>query len=230
LHENPLLPNARLREMYKLMQRTAALRKRSNVRDEALLCATAMHLAPGDFAMPLPGDTVAHEVVAQFLSLRKKRNVSSAVSTPMPSNRAHLAAGIAQGLLHAHSDRLAAIYVNSGTARQEAGWSAALTYAQQNTLPLLMIVADTGPRVSGANALTLATISRMARPLHLPVVTVDGADAVAIYRVMQESVLRTRQGGGPAVLWCLLDAAAASPAGSPVARMAAYLKARKLLR
>jgi len=49
---------------------------------------------------------------------------------------------------------------------------------------------------------------------------------------MQESVLRARQGGGPAVLWAVMTptkSLAAMPASSqPIARLRSYLSARKI--
>ena len=80
--------------------------------------------------------------------------------------------------------------------------------------------------------LDFAAMSKLAKRLKLPVLTVDGEDAVAIYRVMQESVLRARQGGGPAVLWAVMTptrSLATMPASSqPIARLRSYLSARKI--
>ena len=62
--------------------------------------------------------------------------------------------------------------------------------------------------------------------------TVDGEDAVAVYRTAQEGILRARVGGGPAVLWAALATVAeakARPASQrPVARLTRYMRARKI--
>jgi hypothetical protein len=75
-------------------------------------------------------------------------------------------------------------------------------------------------------------MSRFAKRMKLPVLTVDGEDAVAVYRVMQESVLRARQGGGPSVLWAVMtpsrSLAAMPPSSQPIARLRSYLAARKI--
>jgi hypothetical protein len=62
------------------------------------------------------------------------------------------------------------------------------------------------------------------------VVSVDGEDAVAVYRVMQECVVRTRVIGGPAVIWALSTPATAplTRAQQPIARLRSYMAARNI--
>lgn len=68
----------------------------------------------------------------------------------------------------------------------------------------------------------------------LPVLTVEGDDAVAVYRVAQEAIRRARQGRGPALIECLTTAAASlsapgvafSPSDDPIARLESYLQQR----
>jgi TPP-dependent pyruvate/acetoin dehydrogenase alpha subunit len=66
---------------------------------------------------------------------------------------------------------------------------------------------------------------------------VDGEDAVGVYRVMQESALRARLGGGPAVIWAFMNPGLnSSPsrtadqprAKQPIARLRSYLAARQI--
>jgi pyruvate dehydrogenase E1 component alpha subunit len=71
-------------------------------------------------------------------------------------------------------------------------------------------------------------MQRLAKKLHLPVFAVDGEDAVAVYRVMQESVLRARAGGGPAVFWAVLSPQRPSRSDLPLARLRSYLAARRI--
>lgn len=71
----------------------------------------------------------------------------------------------------------------------------------------------------------------------LPVLTVDGDDAVAVYRVGQEAIRRARQGRGPALVECLTTAPASlgipgvgfnppQPSDDPIARLETYLQQR----
>jgi pyruvate dehydrogenase E1 component alpha subunit len=77
-------------------------------------------------------------------------------------------------------------------------------------------------------ALTWTNLSRFAKKLRLPVFAVDGEDAVAVYRVMQESVIRARDGGGPAVLWAVLSPQPPTGLQRPLARLRSYLESRRI--
>jgi TPP-dependent pyruvate/acetoin dehydrogenase alpha subunit len=57
----------------------------------------------------------------------------------------------------------------------------------------------------------------------VPTITVDGADAVAVYRVASESIAYARNGKGPTLIDCLMSRDA-----DPVQNMAAYLAAKGL--
>jgi pyruvate dehydrogenase E1 component alpha subunit len=115
---------------------------------------------------------------------------------------------------------------------------AALEWAQEAQLPLILACADATNGAAARSvkrrepALDFVSMSRLAKRLKLPTLTVDGEDAVAVYRVMQESVLRARQGGGPAVLWAVMTPArslATMPAScQPIARLRSYVMARKI--
>jgi TPP-dependent pyruvate/acetoin dehydrogenase alpha subunit len=61
---------------------------------------------------------------------------------------------------------------------------------------------------------------------NVPVIRVDGSDAVAVYRVAHESITRARHGGGPTIMEC-----AAWPddrAPDPLLKLERYLAGRKL--
>src|SRR5215468_8064390 len=80
---------------------------------------------------------------------------------------------------------------------------------------------------------TESHVSRSHSPL--PMFTIDGDDAIAVYRVGQEAVRRARQGRGPALIECFVSrrARAVLPAATthgaqaeidPVSRMEDYLR------
>jgi hypothetical protein len=228
LHENPLLPNAKLKELYALMQRARSLSRApaSAPRFEAILAATLLRVQPGDFISPPPNAPAAALLAAE-------RSTPNEPPTPLPAKyRLATVTGIAQGLKIANEKRFAVFYTDAtpASARTEAGWQEALSYATQARLPLILIVADveTASRSSNPKAISWASISKLAKPLKLPVLTVDGADAVAVYRVMQETTHRARMGDGAAVIWCHLPAKHSS-ATDPIRNMQRYLAARNLL-
>jgi hypothetical protein len=237
LHENPLLPNAKLKELYALMQRARALSKAPATapRFEAILGATLMHVEPGDFVSPPLGALPAALLAAERTAAKsRKKPLPASPATPLPAHqRLATVAGVAQGLKLAGANRLAAFYTDAGaaSARTEEGWAEALTYAYRAELPLLFVCADVmdGPRVSNPKAISWPTMSKLARSLRLPVLTVDGTDAVAVYRVMQESAHRARMGDGSAVIWCALPRER-TDANDPVRKMRRYLTARNLLK
>ena len=219
------------------MRRCNALDRRSKrPAREALLAATAIHLQPGDILCGETSDTTAASIAPP-----QKPNplvTWDAVVEPdknviLPKNsRLALAAAMAQGLRASGTGGI--VLTLASTATREAGWADALAYAQRAHVPLLLVVADTGRASRAANALTLASVSAVAKKLQLPVLPVDGEDAVAIYRVMQECTLRARLGEGPAVIWGILTPQSKSGSklrrsAQPIARMESYLSARGLL-
>ncbi len=66
-------------------------------------------------------------------------------------------------------------------------------------------------------------MSFLAREYGFPGIIVDGTDAVAVWRVAQESVHRARNGSGPTLVDCRSDASR-----DPLEHMERYLKTRHL--
>lgn len=237
MSENPLLPHRKLRELHALMLRCRDLERKQKSRSsarEALLAATSIHLLPGDLLSAPRADLIAGQLAP---AAKKTGRSDSLIPAHSLSMRLPLCAAAARGLQASGMDGVVLGYAHAGV--HEPGWQAALEWAQQSQLPLLLVCADAsgGTRARAGKhrepALDFATMSRFAKRMKLPVLTVDGEDAVAVYRVMQESVLRARHGGGPAVLWAVmtpLSAAAPKMARSrqPITRLETYLAARNI--
>ncbi len=255
--ENPLLPNAQLRALHALLVQTLehekALRGRGAARRsaappplarrEALLAGTLLQLGAGDVLVAEPGDAVPSAIVR---SQATKANVPASTLDLAPgSPQLALATALAGSLQQAGSDRVVLLFVRAGLA--ETDWAKTLAHVEGAKLPLILACADP----SGANAfrptsepapnaaysktapLTWSTVQKTASRLKLPVLSVDGEDAVAVYRVMQESVLRARSGGGPAILWAMLPDGTESigkqpKAALPLRRLEHYLKTRNI--
>lgn len=251
--ENPLLPHRKLREMYALMERCRGLDRKYTrqqkargaiggraIAREALLAATSMHLVPGDLLCAAPGDRAAQ----QLAPAAKKAGISegNVIAAPDLSPRFVLCAALARGMQAAAAEGIVLAYADAGAASHDnAGWPAALEWAQTAQLPLLLACADSGhtsrrsgrPKSKSAEPpLDLTSMNRLAQRLRLPVIPVDGEDAVAIYRVMQESALRARMGGGPAVIWAMMTPITGSGglprAGQPIPRLRNYMAARRI--
>ena len=232
--ENPLLPNAKLKQLYTTMQRARALAGRA-AGFEAVAATMAEQLEPGD-AVITAGPEIGLKELFLPARARTKQAPTTAVLTPAASPLA-FASGIAAAAQLAGNNRLVAALLD--TRHPEPAWASLLEQAQRDRLPLIVICPERTAKAgtkSSAEALTWPMLSRTVKKLQFPILTVDGADAVAMYRAMQESVLRARHGDGPALLWCLMPEAVArakrqpgsSSAMSPIARLESYLAARRI--
>ena len=230
LAENPLLPHRKLQELYTLMERARVLErktKRASYPREAMLAAATIHLAPGDALVTAVRDTSAMQ-----LAPPSKRPVAGAKTYTPTTARLPLAAATARGLQMAAQSGLVLALAEAGTA--EPGWSEALAWAQSERLPLVLLCTDpTGlspapPRGNrSAEALNSETLHVTGHKLGLPTLVVDGEDAVAMFRVVQESTLRARTQAGPSVIWAVFSAPVGRPA-APLARLRRYMAARDI--
>ena len=225
--DNPLLPQARLRELHALMRRIRATdHRRTKAAREALLAAALIHLSAGDLVSGRADD-------ATLRALAPKSNAGDDAHDVPQSLRIPLCAGAARGMQTAGTDRIAIAFTEAGAP--ETGWSDALRWAHRDRLPFLLIVTDDGTRALSkvtprhAPALLWPHFTKLAHGIHLPHFPVDGEDAVAVYRVMQETSARARSGGGPSVIWAMLSAEALAPRQQPLKRLEAYMTSRGIL-
>ncbi len=236
MSENPLLPHSKLRELHALMVRCRSLELKQAARGsgrEALLAATLIHLIPGDLLSSTTGDRVVERLAPEG---KHQRPAGTLVGGESLGARLAVCAAAARGLQAAGDDHALLALARAGAPEQ--GWMAALEWAQESQLPLVLACSDAtngaavGSRKGAEPAIDFSSMSRFAKRHHLPVLTVDGEDAVAVYRVMQESFLRARQGGGPSVLWAVMTPGrqlATMPRSSqPIARLRSYLATRKI--
>ena len=225
--DNPLLPQARLRELHALMRRIRATdHRRTKAVREALLAAALIHLSAGDLVSGRAED-------ATLRALAPKSNAGDDAHDVPLSLRIPLCAGAARGMQTAGTDRIAIAFTEAGAP--ETGWSDALRWSHRDRLPFLLIVTDDGTRARSkvtprnAPALLWPELTKLAHGIHLPHFPVDGEDAVAVYRVMQETSARARSGGGPSVIWAMLSAEPLAPRQQPLKRLEAYMTSRSIL-
>ncbi len=235
--ENPLLPHRKLKELYALILRFRALDhalrgKTKSPEREALLAASSIHLEPGDLIFAEVDDSVAASLApAQKTSAREpgKKPVQSA-----EFNLPRLAAAVAA----AHSLKPRAknlVIAHTHENAIEPKWQASLKFAQEHHLPLLFVCAGAHQQTKKSapkdpNAFTWEAVTRVCKRLRIPLLPVDGEDAVALYRVFQESSQHARAGAAPAVIWAMLHPATSKLPRSqtPVARLEAYCRTRKI--
>jgi TPP-dependent pyruvate/acetoin dehydrogenase alpha subunit len=255
--ENPLIPNAKLRQIYRAMVGMRAVApalpagRRDGLGMEACLASTSVDLGPDD----LVSDALAGGVV-EFLRgaglggalggsrTRRGPKAECGAAARLPAvlgiaervwavlgAAAALKAAWAQAKVEAKTAGEAAkdsgvvvVYALAGEVRA-AAWRKALTFAVEKELPVLFVV------LPGRGA---ARVTALALRCRVPAIPVDANDAVAIFRVAQESIGRARIGGGVALMECvpfvLEDAAGKRGAAEDgIAGLERYLLERKVV-
>lgn len=225
--ENPLVPNAKLRQMYTLMleartleealaKRAAAKGKKRivNIRgQEAVRVSTAIELGAEDLVsdvaatagmgLILGGDAasllreMARPRTDGSKALRKLGVSRMLQAVETPEERLRLALGAALALKAQGRQGVMLAYANKGEINS-ATWRRVLGMAAKLELPIIFVVLpQRGARKADAD---LAEVCDDARAAGVPGIPVDACDAVALYRVAQESLGRTRSGDGPVLI------------------------------
>ncbi|HWG17774.1 MAG TPA: thiamine pyrophosphate-dependent enzyme [Acidobacteriaceae bacterium] len=228
-YENPLIPNARLKQMYRAILRAHLLgealppwQRALTAGREAALVSTSLDLAARDIVL----DALESPVV-DFLrgvplhralgskSGQSRRIVADSGSgrrLPAPADAAGrfwsgvgAAAQIqstslpAQSKTGAHDPSVVVVYTLPGEVPGDA-WKSALSFAGERDLPIIFVVL---PVASAHRRLPKLDIRAIAHRARVPAMPVDAADPVALYRVAQESIGHARIGGGPALIECV---------------------------
>ena len=206
MSENPLLPHAKLRQLYTLMQAAQPLLRSRRLRHlEAILAPLALHIEPGDRVLTSVAASVLTKLTAQA-----RGEASCFTSAAYPAelltsglSALDLALGAATALPVDRVDPVTFALLDPASPMPH--WQRAVATAQAARLPLVLLFIPAkpsdGPQKRPA-PITWEALQAPARALHFPVIPVEARDAVAIYRVLQESTLRARTGGGPAAIWC----------------------------
>jgi acetoin:2,6-dichlorophenolindophenol oxidoreductase subunit alpha len=262
LHENPLVPNKKLRQMYTAMAEARAFdehiarmqkgvkarrKLESTYGQEACRVSTAIDLVPGDLvsdsqvgvAMDLLSGAKIESVlrrVAEFNSgktdgiMLAARDGASAHQLPWiedAGDRLRMAMGAALSFKTLKRENVVVAYVRHGELAKWQ-WRQVLELASKLDLPIIF-VALPGVVEKKKNATT--NLSSRARSWGLPGIPVDASDAVALYRVAQESLGRTRMGGGPVLIECVAyktEGAKDDSPGDPLLQMTNFLLERKV--
>jgi TPP-dependent pyruvate/acetoin dehydrogenase alpha subunit len=260
LHENPLVPNKKLRQMYvamvearvldehitKLQKRVKGRRRLASTHgQEACRVSAAIDLGPGDLVSDsqigvvmdlLAGERVGSLLkrVAEIHSGKKIKSVKAAgVSARLlpwiedAGERLRMAMGAALSFKTLGQANVVVAYVRHGeVARRE--WRQVLGLASKLELPVIFVVL---PAVKGEKRNGMADLSAKTARWGVPGIPVDDGDAVALYRVAQESMGRTRGGDGPVLIECVpcrVEGKGAAGSVDPVEEMAKFLLDRKV--
>lgn len=233
--ENPLTPNAKLRQIYRAMVRARTLARalpagrRDGLGLEACLVSASVDLGPGDLVSDAIGGGVVEFLRGAGLGAvlrpgKAKRGpvADCGAATRLPggmgiAERIWVALGAAAAVKAAGAQAkveakaagttagespkdtqvVVVVYVLAGEV-SAAVWRKALTFAAKRELPVVFVVLPArGGKGRAGGVIALAQRCRV------PGIPVDADDAVAIYRVAQESIGHARIGGGGALIECV---------------------------
>ena len=231
--ENPLLPHRKLQELRALMLRLRALdgRTTKGPRLEALKAATIMHLEAGDYAAAPGAEAALPSATPKAPKKSAKATTKKTVPLSAKPTRERIATatGVAQGFKSAKLDRAAIVFTEVG-AKSETAWAEALDYAMRAELAVIVLCVDTTDGKSSETPGTLdwPSAAIFSTKSKVPIVSVDGEDAVALYRVMQESMIHVRLGAGPILVWALCSPARLKPSEQPIQRLEDYMSVRSI--
>jgi TPP-dependent pyruvate/acetoin dehydrogenase alpha subunit len=265
MYENPLVPNAKLRQMYVAMvearvldEHVAGLRRRvkgskdakgrrldSIWGQEACRVSTAIDLGPGDLVsdsqVGVVMDLLAGAKVSSLLKrvadggAGKKAKAIKLGGTSVrllpwiddAGERLRMAMGAALSFKTFGRANVVVVYVRHGEVGKGV-WRRVLELAGKLELPVIFVVLPAG---RGGKRVGMTNLSAKTARWGVPGIPVDAGDAVALYRVAQESLGRTRGGDGPVLIECVADLTAGSSSGAsgdPLVQMSEFLLGRRV--
>lgn len=223
--ENPLVPNAKLRAMYvamveaRVLEESVIKRRRNAPRSrrpasirgqEAVRASIVLQLSPDDLISDVEvsagmGSILgfdAHALLKTFGSPKSKVPIIPRLlpSIDDPEQRLQMALGAALALKAQGRQGVVFAYIPKD-GLSAAAYTRILKPAAANELPIIFVVLPRpGTAKSGDGE---ATVAKVAGKAGVPGIPVDACDSVALYRVAQESLGRTRGGDGPVLIECV---------------------------
>ena len=254
---SPLISEATLRQIYSAMLRCSMLQERMRkprssrkhpagvslcAEPEAILAGSAIGLRPVDAIALLQGDIAAlahlrgaslRNIFAQVGSHPSAsagaQNILPAASTP--EALLHQSLGFAWAHAQQKDSAVVAVYFNSASISIDT-LQKALRHASTHKLPILFVCAtefsSPSPQSAPRQPMKREDMHVHAHTCGVPGIPVDGADAVAMYRVAFEALQRARNGGGPTLMEAKILPEIHPATGSPLAVMERYMEQRGL--
>lgn len=259
-HENPLVPNKKLRQMYVAMAEARVLDERivrlqKNVKgrrrldstrgQEACRVSTAIDLVAGDLVsdsqvgavMDLLAGAKVDSLLKRVAEFHSGKNVQKATSAGVSGRllpwvddageRLRMATGAAISFKTLGRKNVVIAYVRHREVAKGV-WRAVLGLASKLELPVIFVVL---PAVKGVKRDGMENLGSKTAQWGVPVIPVDVGDAVALYRVAQESLGRTRGGDGPVLIECVEFRVGGKGGGAsvdPLVQMKENLLSRKV--
>ncbi len=209
-YENPLMNNEMLRRIHAYMvQCRAEANGSSGV--EAIEVATLVHIRPGDtiatsgnqWTAARIGTSALARMMKELFPEQGEQGLPKVISkAPSASALVGVATGVAFGCKAQASPNAVVVFGDRGLLGR--GNTPIMEFAGERKLPVLYVVeTNLGDSVPSAGVQKMDDeINSTAAKSGFPAIPVDGHDAVAVYRVVQEAIARARKGGGPTLIDC----------------------------
>lgn len=258
-HENPLVPNKKLRQIYTIMaqarllnehiakvQRKAKRQRLSSARrEEACRVATAIELRQGDLvsdaqmcaAMDLLFGAKLTSLLRHISAVISGSQTEDTISTEAAivarqlqwtdsaEDRLKIALGAALALKSQRQNNLVMAYAYYAELPKRS-WKQLLALTAKLNLPIIFVILpDTSNKGRATN------LCAKARSAGIPGIPVDASDAIALYRVAQESIGRSRGGDGPVLIECISSQLAeqrSNEINDPILYMKKFLTGRNI--
>ena len=170
--------------------------------------------------------------VAAIHSGKKAGRATTAGARVLPwiedaGERLRMAMGAALSFKALGQPNVVVAYVRHGEV-SKGTWRRMLGLASKLELPMIFVVLPAG---KGEKKAGMGNLCAKTGAWGVPGIPVDAGDAVALYRVAQESMGRTRGGDGPVLIECVgyrADGKDRAAAVDPLAQMQAFLLNRKV--
>ncbi len=230
-HENPLVPHKKLRQIYIAMVEARLLdehienfqRGRNAPRglnstrgQEACRVSTAIELNPGDMISDSrPNGSMGLLLGATLESLLQDLGATDPAAkdgaAPLPeqeakqrqlpwiedaADRLKIAIGAAIAFKALRQTNIVVAYVYSREVPKTI-WRELFSLAANLKLPIIFVILPSTKKKTRT-----VNIGTKARAAGIPAIPTDTNDAIALYRVAQESIGHARAGDGPAVIEC----------------------------
>ena len=228
--ESPLVRNITMQQMYTGMVESRILedlarskRRKAKGPDvhgqEASRLSALVDLEPEDLTSDVPGSVTTAfvrgvelqdvlEHIDAISSGKKKAHKATELhlagllpSTDDTGDRLHMALGAALALKRNRLPKIVVAFA-PGNALKTQAWREVFRFASRHELPILFVAL---PETNGKapKEKKAATLCERAISEGVPGIPVDASDAVALYRVAQESIGRARMGAGPTLMECV---------------------------
>jgi pyruvate dehydrogenase E1 component alpha subunit len=172
---------------------------------EAVAAGVTFGLLPGDTVSPSPGD-----LIVNFIHGAPLEAIFTSAKNPSQATKLKQAVRAATKSKKVKNGRIAVVFADDDSCFPDE----ALNQASTQKLPILFVC---------QKRLVPEGVDPQASKI--PVLPVDGNDAVAIYRVATESITHARRGNGPTLIECLFEPVEAH---NPILKMESYLDRKGL--